>query len=93
VRLKFVRRYGKLTVRCRIRSFLTFDNLAHILSSITKPDEFRLIWLASLKECESRVDRIIFSDFKTLVKGRPKDAVSMTSQSQEVGKQGLQRVY
>jgi hypothetical protein len=49
--------------------FLTFDDLHDVLGAST--GDLERIWLDSLTQCGTKLDRITFSEFKLLMKGQP----------------------
>lgn len=53
--------------------FITFDDLSDILGNSTEYGALEKIWKESLEECKAHLERIMFDDFKKLMKGQPKE--------------------
>jgi hypothetical protein len=67
-----------LTFLC---SFINFEDLSDILGNSTDYEALEKIWEESLKEIDSRLDRITLHDFKRIMKGRPKEGMTAFIQS------------
>jgi hypothetical protein len=56
--------------------FITVDDLSGILGNNTDSEALRKVWRDSLLELQvQNVDRITLHEFKSIMKGRPKDGV------------------
>ena len=58
------------------KGFITFDDLSDILGNTTDYEALEKIWDESLRELNSRLDRITLDDFKKIMKGRPKEGMT-----------------
>ena len=62
-------------------SFINFEDLSDILGNSTDYEALEKVWEESLKEIDSRLDRITLHDFKRIMKGRPKEGMTAFIQS------------
>lgn len=63
------------------KGFITFDDMEDLLggANMDQDDNLEKIWGDSLLECKAHLNRITFQDFKSLMKGQPKDAAASAS--------------
>ena len=63
------------------KGFITFDDLSDMFGHGTDLDALEKTWDESLKAIDSRLDRITLHDFKRIMKGRPKEGMTVFIQS------------